>query len=54
VHLRPDISKCRLSLTGEFSLPPGLSNLAGIQSGKGGLRFSLKGTPGSPKFKILK
>ncbi|MEA2101542.1 MAG: type II secretion system protein GspN [Thermodesulfobacteriota bacterium] len=54
VHLRPDVSQCRLNLTGEVRLPPGLSSIAGIQGGKDGLRFSLRGTPGSPRFKILK
>lgn len=55
IRVRELFERSRLNLTGEVLLPEGMKSLFGLKNddASGGLKFSLRGTLGSPRFRIL-
>ncbi|MGI6387815.1 MAG: type II secretion system protein GspN [Desulfomonilia bacterium] len=55
IRIMEPLSRSRLNLSGEVSLPPDLALLLGAQAGSstGGMRFSLRGTLDRPRFRLL-
>jgi len=55
IRVRELFERSRLNLTGEVMLPEGMKGMLGIkgQDASAGLKFSLRGTLGSPRFRIL-
>jgi len=55
IRVRDQLDRSRLNLTGELILPEAMKNLAGAGNldTSSGLKFSLKGTPGRPRFRML-
>ena len=55
IRVRELLDRSRLNLTGEVILPENMKGLLGIkdQDTAAGLKFSLRGTLGSPRFRML-
>lgn len=55
IRLRDVLERSRLNLTGEVSVPENMKSMLGIRgdNASGGIKFSLRGTVGSPRFRVL-